>query len=164
MRPSPMPDLAELAVAASPTSPPSPESSCVATLARPLSTVRDDMTLEAFALLLLDHRLSTVAVVTETGRVVGFASMSDLLRQRERERKTPRGHPDHGEERVRDIMMPFVLTLRDRASIPWTAAVMAAREVHRLVLISDAGKPTGMVHALDVLGWFVRRGAIRERA
>jgi CBS domain-containing protein len=48
-------------------------------------------------------------------------------------------------------MMPFVLTLKPRASIAEAAALMASHGVHRLLVVSSAGDLVGVVHARDVL-------------
>lgn len=144
-----------------------------ATLARPVpAIVRDDMTVDELAIFLLDHRLSSVAVANAAGKVVGFASMTDLVREHvlggdthdalsAGRRRTRVGfHEEPRHTCVRDIMMPFVLTLQDRSSIPQTAAVMAARGVHRLLLVSEEGEATGLIYALDVLRWFSRRSGV----
>jgi CBS domain-containing protein len=65
-------------------------------------------------------------------------------------------HEEPHHTRVGDMMMPFVLTLSDGSTISHAAAVMAARGVHRLLLLSSRGEAIGMVHALDLLRWFAR--------
>jgi predicted transcriptional regulator len=120
----------------------------VATIARPArAIVRDELSAEELASFLLDHRLSWVAVADKQKKIVGFASMTDLA-------GAPAG------ARVRDMMRPFTFVLDERLSIARVAAVMAARGVHRLLLVSAEGEAVGLVHALDVLRWFARRHGV----
>lgn len=155
------------------------EDMTVAALARPIGAfVRTEMTADELAIFLLDRRLSCVAVVDDAEQVVGFVSMTDLVREHVMEGNThdeiapqrrragariKKGSGFHEEPRhtrVGDMMMPFVLTLPERSTIPQAAAVMAARGVHRLLLLSSVGEAIGMVHALDVLRWFARRHGV----
>jgi predicted transcriptional regulator len=57
---------------------------------------------------------------------------------------------------VRDIMMPFVLTIPEESDIPHAAAVMASRSVHQLLVRREGGAIVAVVHARDVLAWFAK--------
>ena len=121
------------------------ENVTIATIARPVrAVVRDELSASELAVFLLDHALSWVAVADKRRNVVGFVAMSDLVG----------AAPDAS---VRQIMLPFVLTMDERSSIARVSAAMATRGVHRLLLVSPTGEGIGLVHALDLLRWFARR-------
>jgi len=153
----------------------------VSALARPVVAVREDMPVEELALLLLERKLTCVPVVGAKDEVIGFVSMTDIVREHvlegttgfELNRRHPRTMPrapeppesglslvDTRGTRVREIMMPFVLTLDQRATIAQTAAVMAARGVHQLLLVSSTGEVKGTVEARDVLRACARKDGV----
>lgn len=162
-------ESAEHPIAAVDTSGPSDLGAAVSTLARPVVAVREEMSVEELALLLLERKLTCAPVVGARDEVIGFVSMTDIVREhamevvtagseakrKSRQALAPQESGFHlvaaPGPRVRDIMMPLVLTLDSRATIPQTAAVMAARGVHHLLLVTTTGEVSGVVDARDVL-------------
>lgn len=142
---------------------------------RILTVVDREMTVDELAVFLLEHQLSAAVVVGPVGAVLGFVSMTDLVREHVLESDTSDGDPPpkrHRHKRsvelvisprtlVRDIMMPFVLTLPEGCDVPHAAAMMASRDVHQLLIRSETGAIIAVVHARDVLAWFARsRGLV----
>lgn len=145
----------------------------VTSIVRPVLSVRADATLEELSEFLLGHQVTAAVVLDEQGCILGFVSMTDLVREHMLEGDT-RGELTSGTHRVRvdrgfhvvaphaqsttvrDIMMPFVLMVGASTSIPHAAAVMAARGVHRLVVVSQH-QVVGVIEARDVLRWIARR-------
>jgi len=56
-----------------------------------------------------------------------------------------------------DVMSPSPLTLSERASISEAAALMAFEGVHRVPVLSVAGRVIGVVTPLDVLRWMAQQ-------
>jgi CBS-domain-containing membrane protein len=150
-----------------------PVDDTVLSIARPILTIVDRaMTVDELAVFLLEHQVSCAAVMGPAETVVGFVSMTDLVREHVLEGHTGEGGPRRAlrsglhlvvsaHTLVRDIMMPFVLTIPPQSTISSAAAMMAARDVHQLVVRSDAGNVVGVVHARDVLRWLAAsRGVI----
>jgi len=131
------------------------EHDSIALVTRPVEpTVDPEMTVEALAMFLLHHQATSALVVGAKGTVLGFVSMTDIVREHVIEGMT-------GEPRVREIMMPFILSLPRGATIPHAAAIMAARDVHHLLVRGDDGNIVGVVHARDVLRWVAhKRGLV----
>lgn len=142
----------------------------VTSIVRPVLSIRADATLEELSSFLLEHRVTAAVVLDDQECVLGFVSMTDLVREHMLEGDTHDELPSgsrrlaHGfhvvaptqRTTVRDIMMPFVLMVGASTSIPHAAAVMAARAVHRLVVISEH-QVVGVIEARDVLRWIARR-------
>ncbi|HEY8077484.1 MAG TPA: CBS domain-containing protein [Labilithrix sp.] len=144
-------------------------------LARPITvTVRPETPLDDLSRYLLAHHATCAAVADDEGELLGFVSMTDLVREHAIEGQTHRmvtaAHHRGLRRRAlesrreaattREIMMPFVLTLDGRASVAQAAAVMAARGVHQLVIIDRDGRAGGVLHARDVLRWFARQEGV----
>jgi CBS-domain-containing membrane protein len=135
-----------------------------------------NMDVESLVTLLLDRGLNCVAVKDHHGAIVGFVSMTDLVRERrlngdtEDERITTalsrraRRHVPWGfhvakqpRTTVKSIMMPFLLSLPGDSPIDRAAALMAFEGVHRLLVLSPRYDVIGIVSAFDVLRWQARR-------
>jgi CBS domain-containing protein len=137
--------------------------------------VDQNLSLEALIQLFLQHGISGAPVVDEKGRPLGVVSKTDLLRdehenaglfEREAETFQPDGgalEPGHGlhleavrEGKVRDIMTPITFTLAENATVARAAALMAYERVHRVPVLSQAGRVIGVVSALDIARWVAR--------
>jgi predicted transcriptional regulator len=131
------------------------EHDSIARLTQPIElTVDREMTVEGLAMFLLHHQVTSAVVVDAAGSVLGFASMTDIVREHVIEGMS-------AETRVREIMMPFILSLPRGASIAHAAAIMAARDVHHLLVRAEDGSIVGLVHARDVLRWVAhKRGLV----
>lgn len=127
--------------------------------------VRDDVSAESVAALLIDLGITGAPVVNERGQPIGMVSRSDLVQlelsqvqggsgyldddggERRRDARLP------GRAKVRDFMMPIAFTLPEKASIAHAAALMVYENVHRIPVVSTDGSVVGLVAALDVLRW-----------
>ena len=143
----------------------------VTSIVRPVLSIQADATLEELSVFLLEHRVTAAVVLDSRGTILGFVSMTDLVREHMLEGDTrdeltsgPRVHVGRGfhvvantqSTTVRDIMMPFVLMVGASTSIPHAAAVMAARGVHRLIVVAQH-QVVGVIEARDVLRWIASR-------
>lgn len=134
--------------------------------------VPPDLGIEALTDLFLERGISGAPVVDASGRTLGIVSKTDVLRDyADRGDTAEMGKPAlssggivaeldrgmHIERRkdatVRDVMTPLAFTLPETASIARASALMAIEGVHRVPVVSEAGKVVGILSALDVLRW-----------
>ncbi len=145
--------------------------------------VRADVGLEALTDVLLERGIGGAPVVDGEGRPVGVISKTDLLDQRfvagdtgegiARGREVSRGHyrvalgPGvHAEalpyESVADAMTRAAITIPENAPAAQAAAMMVTQGIHRVLVVSDDGKLSGIVTSSDIMRWVAGRG--RKRA
>jgi CBS-domain-containing membrane protein len=134
------------------------------------------MDIESLTTLLLERGLNCVAVRDHHGSIVGFVSMTDLVREHRLNgntdderftRKLSKGVRQevrwgfHVSRRprttVKSIMMPFLLSLPGDSPVDRAAALMAFEGVHRLLVLSPQYDVIGIVSAFDVLRWQARQ-------
>lgn len=107
-------------------------------------TLRPTTTADEASWALAVRGISGAPVRDGLGRLVGVISRSDL--------SDPERHPlGLGDQLVRDIMTPAMLTLQD--SEPALAAVrlMVREAVHRILVVNAAGDLVGIVTPTDIL-------------
>jgi CBS domain-containing protein len=142
-------------------------------MTRDFAVVRDSVNVHELTKFLLERRITCAAVSDACGKLVGYVSMTDLVRERfmngETEnyapsrKRTARSYSDgfHLESvpraTVRDIMMPFVFRVPENAPIDHAAALMAREGVHRVLIVSEANEVVGIVSALDILRWLAKQ-------
>ena len=158
---------------------PSPRSQSDAThvtvfqiMSREVICLKPETTVESLRAILVENGISGAPVVNEHGKIVGIVSITDVVRDQHERGETE----DHEEVRlpsgggvnyspgpgfrvmdpgatVADVMSPKVITIKESTPIAEAAALMAKNHVHRLPVVSDAGKVVGLVSSLDILGW-----------
>lgn len=132
-------------------------------MTRDVVCVRDDVSAESLAALLIDLGITGAPVVDRDGRPVGVVSRSDLV-QLELAEEGREAIDDPTLERgfhveppsrgvVRDFMMPMAFTLPENASVAHAAALMAYENVHRIPVVATDGAVVGIISALDILRW-----------
>jgi CBS domain-containing protein len=140
--------------------------------------VRADVSLEALTDVLLERGIGGAPVVDEEGRPVGVVSKTDLLDQRfvtgdtgeamARGRQVSRGHyrvqlgPGvHAEalpyDSVADAMTRAAITLTENDPVARAAAIMVTQGIHRVLVVSDDGKLSGIVTGSDIMRWVAQR-------
>jgi len=140
--------------------------------------VRPDVSLEAFAGLLLERGIGGAPVVDEEGRPVGVASKTDLIGERllagdTEEALGPglqasRGHyrvevgPGfHAESlprtTVADAMTHAAMSLSEDAPVAEAAVLLATRGMHRVPVTSGDGRVAGIVTSADVVRWVAQQ-------
>jgi len=120
---------------------------------------------------MLQHRISGLPVVDESGRLVGIVTEADLLLKEEEPRAQPALIPWHGSslrlERSHDrhrkaegttagvLMTENVVSATEDATAHHLAHLMLARDVNRIPIVRD-GRVVGIVTRADVLKVFTR--------
>ena len=144
-----------------------------------LLTVRDDATVAELAEFLTLHEISGAPVEDATGKLVGVVSITDIARLAadedpvERQRPTAdydvRGWSDRLDPSdldsfrvhqpgalVREIMTARILSVEADAPVSQMAGMLIDAHVHRL-LVTEQGRPVGIVSSTDLLGLLVER-------
>lgn len=140
--------------------------------------VRPDVSLEAFADLLLERGIGGAPVVDEEGRPVGVASKTDVVGERllagDTEealgpgRQASRGHyrvevgPGFHVESaprttVADAMTHAALSLSEDAPVAEAAVLLATRGMHRVPVVSGDGRVAGIVTSADIVRWVAQQ-------
>jgi CBS domain-containing protein len=150
-------------------------------MTRDVVFARRDVSVEEMTRLLLERGLHGAPVVDQAGALIGFISITDLLRDRyergdtddtERPLAMARGTAGydlgagfHVEELARatvgDLMMPFTISVASRAPITMAAALMSIEGVHRVPVVSPSGAVVGIVSALDILRFLAEADGYR---
>jgi CBS domain-containing protein len=142
---------------------------------RDVLSVGEDWSLDGLAGFLTDRQISGAPVISETGKLVGVVSLTDIVRHKSmpesQEQEQHHTHEYylhslelqvaqeetttyHVEEetttRVRDIMTPMVFQVHENASIEEAADTMVKGRIHRLFITGDQGL-VGVVTALDMM-------------
>ncbi len=128
-------------------------------------TITPDTKVPDIASLLLERRISAVAVVEDGGKVLGVVSESDLMRRPELGTDKPRSRwlqmlvstedrehdfvKTHG-MRARDVMTSPAVGVAPDASLPDIVALMGKRNIKR-VLVLDRDRLAGIVTRTDLL-------------
>lgn len=128
-------------------------------------TITPDTKVPDIASLLLERRISAVAVVEDGGKVLGVVSESDLMRRPELGTDKPRSRwlqmlvstedrehdfvKTHG-MRARDVMTSPAVAVAPDASLPDIVALMGKRNIKR-VLVLDRDRLAGIVTRTDLL-------------
>ena len=136
-------------------------------MSRPAITVREGTTLEEIARTLLEHRIGSVPVVDEDGKLVGIVSESDFAGKERGVPFTAFHAPNilgqwitkDGVERIyeasrrmtaRDIMTSPVETLTEDTTVTDIVRRMIRQDLKRLPVVRG-GRPVGMVTHHDLL-------------
>lgn len=116
--------------------------------------VEVDESIEVAARLLHANSISGLPVVDAAGALVGVISQTDIVGVLDSPvgrliRTRPSGF------RVGELMTSPALTIPMTGSIREAARMMVDSRVHRLVATDDAGRPVGVLSAIDLVTLFV---------
>ncbi|HYO53632.1 CBS domain-containing protein [Archangium sp.] len=119
--------------------------------------VSEEMLAEELAELFATRKVSGVPVVDEYERLVGVVSRTDLLRASDEEENTPVLHPERAGATASELMNASPVVVREGTTVPHAAAVMAAANVHRVLVVSPEGTVVGVLSAMDIVRWVARK-------
>ncbi len=108
--------------------------------------VRPDVSLEALTGAFLEKGISGAPVVDGEGRPVGVISKTDLVGAR------PPGAS------VASAMTASPCTMRESEPLCEAAALLAGRGIHRVLVVSDDDRLSGIVADSDIVRWVAERG------
>ena len=146
--------------------------SVVDVMERDVTTIPEDTSLESVTWALLERRLSGAPVVDRAGRLMGFVSMSDIVRERieqgeNLEMISPRGtrRTDRFEEAgmgffpiptaatAREVMSEDVVALSASASLHRAILLMGTHGIERLTILGQGRRVVGVLSAKGILRW-----------
>jgi CBS domain-containing protein len=139
--------------------------------------VKGDTSVEQLTKLFLERGISGVPVLNDDGKPIGMVSKTDLVREAyERSEgneegpttvSTKEGYlydlgPGYYTEEMAgasasDIMTPVVYALRLTDTLSQAAALMAVQGIHRLPVLTEEEKVTGLVSSLDIMRWLAEQ-------
>jgi CBS-domain-containing membrane protein len=136
---------------------------------RTVATIRQDADVHELEKRLLEDRIHGMPVVDDEGMLVGVVSQTDLIAWHyfsgidgssyfssqdvfvRSEDSQQLRLTDIRTARVAEVMSPIVYCICPDQPIALAAARMVTRQIHRLVVVDDAGKVMGIVAASDLL-------------
>ncbi len=139
-------------------------------MVRDVTVIRADSDVHELEQMLLREKIHGVPVVDRSGRLVGVASQTDLLawhystgvdgasyydvQKLMLRPEDPSGKLQLSDIRsaaVAEVMSPVVHCICPHQSIALAAARMITRQIHRLVVVDEAGRVLGTISPMDLL-------------
>lgn len=144
---------------------------------RNVITVSANQSMTRAARAFVEGEISGAPVVDEQGRCVGVLSSRDFVRRAGtvpeehvtapgqehalvQESPTESFHIDEVPDVVRNYMTTAVQTIPEEASMMEMARVLCSEHVHRLIVVDEESRPSGVVTSLDLVAAVVN--AIEE--
>jgi CBS domain-containing protein len=144
--------------------------------------VKPDVSTEVLAEILFERGFGAAPVVDAEGRPIGVVSRTDLLDQRfvagDTGEEVARGWQVsagryrvalgpgvHAEtpasDSVAEAMTRAAVSVSETETVGKAAALMAARGVHRVLVVSEDGRLAGIVTSSDIVRWIAERAGLR---
>lgn len=111
-------------------------------------TISVDASIEHGEELLRHNRITGLPVVDLAGRLVGVISQTDLLYLAVPAVQALIRHRERG-IRVGEVMSSPPVTIEGTATVRDAARRMSDQRLHRLVVVDEHGRPTGVISAMD---------------
>ena len=110
-----------------------------------VTTCRPETTLESAAMLMWNGDCGTVAVVNESGKVIGIITDRDICMAVALQHKTA------SEIQVQEIMSRHLFTCQPDSDIMNALKTMSFQKVRRLPVINDGGQLEGIISIEDII-------------
>lgn len=107
-----------------------------------------DLALASLLEVMIQERLGCVPVVNEGGQPIGMVTKLDIVEHLA-------APPSNLSPLVADVMMPLAISLDDNASVAHAAALMAAEDMHHVMIVSDR-RLVGIVSTMDITRWLAQ--------
>ena len=117
-------------------------------MTRGVTSVPVDLTLKEVAKIMVDQKVSSVAVTDNKGEIMGFITEMDMLRV-----VIDKSLLDKTAE---SIMTTSLKSINPSTNIETAARIMLDAHVHRLIILSELGmgasdRPVGILSASDII-------------
>lgn len=99
-----------------------------------------------------ERRVSGAPVVDDKWHCVGVVSKTDITRALV-DQQSLDGSPVNDEPFVRDIMTCFPIALPENATMGQASALLAYEGIHRILIVDERGRLTGILTTLDITRW-----------
>ncbi len=121
-------------------------------MSKPVITVRPTDSVAYAAARMARHKIKRLPVVDEQGHLLGILSRVDILRLVAQKESRPATVVPFGAAKcVRDIMSPDIPVVRHDDELPVLVDTFLEGGYHRLIVVDDEGRVTGLVSDADVI-------------
>ena len=124
-----------------------------AIMTRNVVCAKPRLPVRSLARLMIRNHISCIPVVDDRGCPRGMVTKSDLIELLDT--SNGRDAPELETRVAGDIMMPFAITLDDRATVAHAASMMAIEDFHHVMIVGSSGVLIGVVSSQDVVRWIV---------
>jgi CBS-domain-containing membrane protein len=124
-------------------------------MTREVVCVRRDLRADMLAEIFLERGLHGAPVLNDERALIGFVSLTDLLRCQKESLGADPAATAKGltASTVGELMTPFAISVDESAPITLAAALMSFEGLHRIPVVGGDGEVVGVLSALDVLRW-----------
>lgn len=114
-------------------------------MTRDVFTIPHSLGIAQAAWTLVHRGIGGAPVRDDQGQIVGVISKGDLVDL------AASGRNEQDTRTVRDVMTPAIVSVEEDDSLLDAIQLMVGHGIHRVVVLDDAGRASGIVTALDVL-------------
>lgn len=128
-------------------------------MTRSVTCVDSELDLDVLAQIFENRGIRAAPVVEDRGVILGMVSMTDLVRGLRAQRaQALRTHDPRVSDEllVEDIMTASAVTLAETASLTEALTLMAARDLHRVPVVTQSGAVVGFLSVIDLMRWLAR--------
>lgn len=134
-------------------------------------TVRAGSSVRQAIRLLADHRVTSLPVIDDAGRILGVVSEVDLLRGqlgedpgRKRNRPLPTsGNPGRGRDEVSNVMTNLTVLVHPETDLLEVARIVEETAYKSLPVVDAADQVVGMVSRSDIVQVLAREDDVRQQ-
>ena len=116
-------------------------------MARDVTCARGDFDAARVAELMLRAHVGCLPVVQHDGRPIGMITKLDVLEQQ---------GSSHAARTADQLMMPLTIKVNEQATVARVAALMAAEDIHHVLVVDFEGQLVGVVSTMDIVRWLAR--------
>jgi CBS domain-containing protein len=120
-------------------------------MTRDVTCGRPDLCLEALSRLMTENRIGCIPIVDERRRPQGMVTRFDIVE----EISKANGAKWAWWRTAKDVMMPLVIAIHDRATVAHAATMMAHEDLHHVMVVDSDGVLAGVVSTRDIVCWLV---------
>jgi CBS domain-containing protein len=124
---------------------------------------RAELSVAGVVTLMIHHHIGCIPVVDDRRRPIGMITKFDIVEHLDAfMRSAVNGSPlpsDLAARSADELMMPLAMTLGENATVATAAALMAAEDLHHVLVINERGHLVGIVSTKDITNWLVENDA-----
>jgi len=124
-----------------------------------MTCARHDLGVAQVIELIVRSPIGCVPIVEDHGRPIGIVTKLDLVEQL---LANDRGETDSPSARslapatARELMTPHPIILGERTTIAQAAALMAAEDLHHVLVCDPSGRMVGIISTIDIVRWLAK--------
>lgn len=118
---------------------------------------RPALEIAAVVALMIQHHVGCIPIVDDARHPIGVITKFDVVEQLHAfMRSVSNGSPlpaDLAARTADELMMPLAITLDEECTIANAAAMMAAEDLHHVLVTNQRGRLAGIVSTKDITNW-----------